>query len=275
MFKEYHTDMSMMEYLKLSKLSSSDLHNFSISPFYYRKMKEKPLSANYLSLGTAVHRILESRTLFDQEYVVRPDWVDLRTKEGKLWKSDAGNRIVLSSDDHFAIMSMYDNLMASSDRLINAVLCADAAQNEVVHTWVEDDLECKCRTDRLVVITNSDTIQYLYDNFYIDAVKDRIVIAVDYKTSSHSIDYHGFSHSVRKYGYDLKAAHYVVGTECDLFMWVVMESVYPHQVARYMLSPAKRDSKLIERKRIIDQFKLCSFTNQWLMNEQNCGNTFI
>lgn len=274
MFKEYHTDMSMIEYLKLNRLSSSDIHNFSVSPYYYRKMKEKPLSTRYLTLGGAVHRILESRKLFDAEYVLRPEWVDLRTKEGKLWKSDIGNKIVLSDEEYYAIMTLYNNFFSSDDTLIKMISCSEG-MNEVVHLWEEDKVKCKCRTDRLLKVKDDEFIQYLYDNHYISEVKNEIVVAIDYKTSSDSIDYAGFSRTIRKYGYDLKAAHYVVGTECDLFMWVVLETTYPYQIARYLLSPERRESKIIERKRIMDRYKLCSFTGRWPMNVQYYENTLI
>lgn len=274
MFKEYHTDMSMMEYLKLNRLSSSDIHNFSVSPYYYRKMKEKPLSTRYLTLGSAVHRILESRKLFDAEYVLRPEWVDLRTKEGKLWKSDIGNKIVLSEEEYYAILTLYNNFFSSEDTMIRMISCSEG-MNEVVHLWEEDEVKCKCRTDRLLKVKDDEFIQYLYDNHYISEVKNEIVVAIDYKTSSDSIDYAGFSRTIRIYGYDLKAAHYVVGTECDLFMWVVLETTYPYQIARYMLSPERLESKIIERKRIIDRYKLCSFTGRWPMNEQDYENTLI
>lgn len=100
-----------------------------------------------MSFGTAAHAyILEGADVFHQRYVVQPEEIDLRTKAGKAWRDEVGDRHLIRFSDHMRIMDTRDALMAQPDarRLLEA---GGKAEVTMVAKDEETGLTLLCRPD--------------------------------------------------------------------------------------------------------------------------------
>lgn len=130
-----HHGVSFSDYLSGANLpspavSGSDLANFdSECPAYAHSFwRGNPLryesgDTAATTFGTATHcLILEGYTQFVSRYAVKPEGLDMRTKDGKAWAADHSGFEIISAADVLRIKQMRINLMAHPDakRLLTA-----------------------------------------------------------------------------------------------------------------------------------------------------------
>ena len=135
-----------MRYRDIDALNWSSLKAMHESPALYRWRQEhpRPDTAAYL-LGRAVHcAILEPDDLLDR-YVGRPEGLDLRTKDGKTWREDVGEREVLTAAQWSTVQACALSVAAHGP----ASEVLSGTDREVAVTWVLDGVECKGRVDAL------------------------------------------------------------------------------------------------------------------------------
>lgn len=94
------------------------------------------------AFGTAAHAfILEGADAFRSRYAVKPEGLNLSTKEGRAWKEDHADLEIITSDAFARIQRMRDGLMAHADarRVLGAGGVAEAtmvAQDPETGLWL-------------------------------------------------------------------------------------------------------------------------------------------
>jgi len=154
-----HHDVSFDAYLSgtgipAPAVSGSDLVNYETECAahafaFWRgnpdRLHSEPTPA--MAFGSAAHAyILEGADAFHARYVVQPEEIDLRTKVGKAWRDEVGDRNLIRFSDHMRIMDMRDALMAQPDarRLLEA---GGRAEVTMIARDPETGLTLLCRPD--------------------------------------------------------------------------------------------------------------------------------
>lgn len=245
------TPMSLTnaEYHAHPAVSKSGLDQVRRSPLHYwnrylnpDRVIEPPTAA--MVLGSALHaRVLEPQ-VFADEYIVAPEGIDRRTKEGKLrwadFESEAEGRTVLKAEDAAQIEAMAAAVHAHpAARMIlrlpgvceQSYFWKDAATGE----------ECKCRPD-----WHSD---------------DRTIIA-DVKTTEDASP-KGFARSVLKYRYHVQAAFYSQGIGAEQFLFIAVEKKPPFAVAVYVTPQELVERGAQEAAEDLRLLATCRADNAW------------
>lgn len=237
---EYHAHPAVSK-SGLDQVRRSPLHfwNRYLNP---NRIIEPPTPA--MVLGSALHaRVLEP-TLYADEFIVAPEGVDRRTKEGKLrwadFEAKADGKTVIKAEDAAQIEAMAAAVHAHpAARTILRL----PGQCEQSYFWTDEATgeACKCRPD-----WHSD---------------DRRLIA-DVKTTEDASP-RGFIRSVMKYRYHVQAAFYSSSLKAEQFLFIAVEKRPPYCVAVYATPP-----ELIERglKEAVEDLRLiatCRAENRW------------
>jgi len=159
----------------------------------------KPQSRE-MSLGTAVHCFVLEPGLFGSEYAVKPNGLSMSTKEGRQWKEDNKDKIVMSQEDHLFCLAMR-NRMQMHPILANFI--SSSAEKERTILGQMKGVDAKAR----------------YDSFAHGAI-------CDIKTSSARTP-DDFMHDLMVYHYDMQAAFYRLIFPGDLmppFFFAVMST---------------------------------------------------
>jgi exodeoxyribonuclease VIII len=154
-----------------------------------------------MKLGTAIHcRFLEPDA-FDDTYIVKPEGLDGRTKEGKAWATENADKVVLSADDMQTIRMLTKRLPSGIEDIFS-----NSLSEVVVRTSVEG-LPVQCRFDSI-----------LHNDVH------------DLKTTS---DFDRFDDQAASLRYDFSAGWYDMVwnaetiTETLTWKWIVCETVAP------------------------------------------------
>ena len=261
-------DMPMDAYLRHSGLSSSALAYLDQSPRHYECYRQGKIriEGKHLDLGTALHLALESQHAFEEAYILRPEGMDKRTKAGKEsfleFEASVGSKTILERDEFYRILGMVQGLKNSQDKVLQTLI-ASPHQAECSLLWTEQGMVQKCRPDRLIQ-PSEECIEWIQERWpnLLD-VPFGISICLDFKTTSKGASPTKFAYACKDYSYYLKAAHYLAGTQADLFCWVAIESTAPYNCALYWLNPEKVPYYLNRRADLLMQLNQCNETNQW------------
>jgi len=162
----------------------------------------KPTPA--MQMGTLVHCAVLEPEEFDLRYIAAPK-INKRTKAGKeewaAFVEDNKNKTVITLED-------YD----TSHYIAKCVMA-----NPIASRLLSTGADCKAKADY---------------------VKDKMV--VDLKTAADSSP-EGFSRACANFGYHMQDAHYSNGSECERFVFVVVETTYPFIVSVYELDSEAKD----------------------------------
>lgn len=237
------------EYHARPEISKSGLDLVRRSPLHYwnrflnpDRVIEPPTLA--MTLGSALHtRVLEPH-LYDDEYIVVPEGIDRRTKEGKLrwadFEDEAGGKTLLKAEDATRIEAMAAAIHrhpAASVVLRTKGLC------EQSYFWKDDatGVECKCRPDWHSA--------------------DRTLIA-DVKTTEDASP-KGFVRSVMKWRYHVQAAFYSRGLGASDFLFIAVEKQPPFAVGVYATPIELIQRGEFEMKQDLELIAKCRAENKW------------
>jgi hypothetical protein len=249
------------------ELSAGLLTEADISLLHYATAKvTKSIQTPAMAFGSAVHRIIEDVDAFHDEYCSRPAGMDRRTKEGKeryaQFEAESEGRIILEREDWMKVHAIYQTFVDCRDPLIQLVRHSQGVNEEPV-LWSEHGLEHRCKPDRLIEVEGAYN-EWLHECWpsLFNPISNRI--CVDYKTAD---DIHGFKWRLRSkrergFGYGLAASHYLAGTQCDAFLWIVLEKTSPFSVTRYLMSPATKafyDARRLELMPLIAEYESTGF----------------
>lgn len=237
------------EYHARPEVSKSGLDQVRRSPLHYwsrylnpDRAIEPPTPA--MILGSALHaRVLEPH-LFADEYIVAPEGIDRRTKEGKLrwadFEAEAEGRTVLKVEDAAQIEAM---AAAVHRHPAASLVLRLPGKCEQSYFWKDEASgeQCKCRPD-----WHSD---------------DRRIIA-DVKTTEDASP-KGFAKSVIKYRYHVQAAFYSQGIGAEQFLFIAVEKKPPYAVAVYATPPELIERGQSESAEDLRLLATCRATNKW------------
>ncbi|MES0445018.1 MAG: PD-(D/E)XK nuclease-like domain-containing protein [Desulfobacterales bacterium] len=194
-------------------------------------------------LGTLVHCAVLEPEEFDDRYVVAPV-INKRTNAGKAeWKEFVeanAAKAVLTMEEKDTAFYIARCVMAHS--VARDLLTGGEAER--VYSWENEKfgVACKGKAD------------YVNGN-----------IVVDLKTAQDASP-GGFSRSCANFGYHMQDAHYTEGSQCDQFIFVVVETTYPFVVEVYELD---EDAKLIGRDKTdqaLHRFQELNMFDLWGVN---------
>lgn len=236
---------------ELGVASAGVLHRLDEkTPAHYRAWVDgqDEIDTPAMQFGRAYHaRVLEP-AVFAQQFIVSPDFGDLRSSTNRKardeWREAHPGVSIITQSDADLIEAMHAGLMANPKV---AELLAEG-DSEVTMRWTDPatGLRCKARADRW-----NRQRRYM----------------VDLKTTLDASP-RQFARSVVSYGYDVTHAHYTEGArECgepiDHYYIVAQEKRAPHLAAVYQLSPAAEARGYEIRSRGMATIAGCLAANQW------------
>jgi len=193
-----------------------------------------------MHLGTAIHAAILEPDKFYADYVVCPqECSDKRTKAYKEWEAQQPAFVtVLSEKDWQTIERILQS--AQRDDVVKRLLSKpDAVEQE--HYWTCDFTGVKCRAKT-------------------DAIKGKAVI--DIKTTDDARPF-AFARKIAEFRYDLQAVHYLDGTDCDVFLFVAIETSCPWRVRTYTLTERDLQSARGKRIELLEEYKGRLATGNW------------
>lgn len=129
-------NMDFMDYLKLDRLSSTALKDYSVCADYYKWRKENPMKeTDAMRRGTMIHTLMLENHRFQNDYYVVPS-LDKRSKDEKAaykaYVEAANGRILVSEEE----MNKFKHLPARND-----------TKNETTVLFEIEGVPCKSRFD--------------------------------------------------------------------------------------------------------------------------------
>lgn len=250
-FSEGMHDISNNEYHSSSGVSRSQLMKLAKSPyhFWYEYMsglaKEKYKSADMI-LGSAFHTLVLEPQEFESEFIVLPENLDRRTKEGKL-KYDAimqasNGKEIIKNEDLKKLHLMRDSL--NKNKTYNMMISDAQIEKSIFWTDEETLLSFKCRPDA-----------YSHG------------LVMDLKTTK-SINVKNFKWSALDYGYYLQAgmmkvAFESLGMPFNKFAIVACEKDEPYCNVIYVLTNEAIDYGVREFNRLKVLLRDCLNNDKW------------
>lgn len=229
--------ISNAEYHASPAVSASHLHAVLRSPRHYydtyvnpKRPKIEPTTA--MRIGTLCHTaVLEPEELAKRHPII----TSRRTKEARQLVED-GFEPVLQSE-----MRTAEQMAESVRNHPEAAWLLRVGEAESSIWWQDEEhgLRCKCRPD-----------WWAAD------------LVVDLKTTLDASP-KAFAKSVANFGYHRQQAHYVKGTNCSRFIFIVVEKVYPFQTAVYELDTEASAIGEEQRNRAMRRIAACKQRDEW------------
>ena len=135
--------MDFQTYREIDAMNWSSLSAMATSPRLYKHRIDHPRpDTPSLSMGRAIHTAILEPEDFDDQYVVAPSGLNLRTKAGQAWKREQ-HATVLTRDQLETIEACRESVLAHDD----AAAIIEATEHERSVTWSIDGIPCKGRFD--------------------------------------------------------------------------------------------------------------------------------
>lgn len=257
----------MRTYARWPGASNSRLTKLRQSPAHLKAYLDEPTpDARHFAVGRATHTAVLEPQHFDTHYIVSARCTATKKGDGlrctndgivyangewfcgvhgKGINSNVGEKIVLPSDEHRAILSMRDAI-ARHPRA--SKLLTGQGENELSATWTQDGVLCKSRPDRFSPLIAGGAL-------------------VDVK-STRDASPRAFERAIYEYGYHRQGAHYLNGAKaCGLqvqhFVIIAVEKEAPFAVAIYRLSEADLDAGDAQLRPLIAKYGECVAKNEW------------
>lgn len=197
-------------------------------------------------IGTYVHEaVLEGKF---PSYIVRPADIDLRTKEGKEWKTKNAGKEIMSPDENSAILNAIAAMRDNADAQYLLKLCQNR-EHGIVHKF--QDVEIKGRLDA-------------YGN---DEAGKPIIL--DFKTTS-SADPEEFGRKAFGLRYPMQTAWYqsLLALELGLdeapaYFWLTVETQDPFDVVIYQPPEEALEIGRAQMQHCVETYKACIASGKW------------
>lgn len=244
--------MPQEQYLALDAVSNSLLNSMNKSPAHCwalhlapdRPPRQPPTPA--MIGGTLGHCMILEPEAFPARYVVKPDEIDFRTKDGKAWR-DAQTAEVITLEQHATALAQRFAVLAVPE--VNHALSSGMPEVTVLWEDPATGLRCKARPD------------------WIHTLPDGRVIVLDIKTTGDASPTE-FARSLWNFGYHRQQAHYTAGLKaCGLevaaFLFVAVTNAYPFLCVPYMLDEFAADKGATEVELLMYKFAQCKAKSEW------------
>lgn len=236
--------------------SQSQLKSILISPAHYQAATRrflKPSSA--MIIGTATHcKVLEGNEKFEADFVKKPSNIKYTNKEGRQWKDEQKGKTVLSNDGYHREWDSVIGMSQSLSKLdwFNPSQSDYRKYNEVSIYWVENDIHCKARLDRVIVT-------------------DDEVHVIDLKTTD-SVSTDKFQSKLVDLGYDFQAGWYTHAAAIAFgkpatFTFVAVERQEPWSVKVFDVPDEMLHEARKKNEKALRILKSCKKANSWPKQE--------
>jgi hypothetical protein len=237
-------DLSNAEYHAHPAISKSGLDRIDQSPAHYRASLVEPRKETpALTFGSAAHCwILETDEALHR-YVIAPQGIDRRTKDGKAqWAElEASGKTIISAEDAQTLENMLASVHSHpvADELLDNGIAESSVFAELLGVSV------KCRPD------------WLHDNSVI----------VDLKTTENA-GLNAFGKSVANFRYHCQASFYTdicreVGLDIKAFVFIAVEKAPPYAVSVYELDSDSIEVGRTLYQRNLETYRRCRETDHW------------
>lgn len=238
--------LSNAEYHRHPAISKSGLDRINQSPAHYQAWRNEPRKETpALTFGSAAHAFILERESFFDRYIVAPDGIDRRTKDGKAqwaeFEAQANGKTLIRSEDMQSIDAM-DSAVHQHQSAAELLAEGIAEVSAFGNLW---GVDVKCRPDWLR--------------------EDGIV--VDLKTTDDAGP-GAFPSSVAKYRYHVQSALYqdilaLLGIRVSAFVFIAVEKQAPYAVGVYELDADSLEAGRSAYQRNLDTYKRCTETGLW------------
>lgn len=229
------------EYREMDGISASDI-KYILPPktpahyYAYKSGMVKRDETRALVIGTLCHlAVLEPDKLADS-YALRPNGIDLRTKDGKAWKESVGEKPILDESEAAMLNGMKDSV---ANHPAASALLQEARREVSLFDRHRTGLAIKGRLD-------------VMGNGYIADIK-----------TTEAGDNHSFSSAIIRYNYHVQAAMYCQLARVERFLFIAVEKTPPYAVAVYELSPKALQVGLDALNTALETIATCEETNVW------------
>lgn len=189
-------------------------------------------------------RLCKGREWFESATSIRPDGLDLRTKEGKEWAKSQAGRIAVTADD----ARMIEDMVAAIMEIPEAATIVTEWRQQVTLDAEINGIRVQCKPDFLLIVGE----QALTVNLKTCASLDKL-------TSGKSIADFGYHTSM---GLERIIAR-ANGLEICQCFDLAVEKSYPSKAALIELSPMFVDIGEYEVTRWLDELAACIATDTW------------
>jgi exodeoxyribonuclease VIII len=209
------------------------------TPAHYHAYKTgqiKREETRALVIGTLCHLAVLEPERLASAFALKPQGLDLRTKEGKLWKESVGTLPVIDADEAAMLEGMTKSVQAHPAAA--AILNGSKREVSLFDTH-RTGLKLKGR---------------------LDILGDGIV--ADVKTAEAG-DSQGFASAIFRYNYHVQAAMYCQLAKVEKFAFIAVEKVAPYAVAVYELSPTALQVGLSALNNALELIAECEDRQEW------------
>ena len=237
-------DLTNAEYHAHPAISKSGLDRIDQSPAHYKSWLTEPRwETPAMAFGTAAHCWILETDAVSERYVIAPEGIDRRTKDGKAaWaRMEASGKTIISANDAAALEYMYIAVHGHpvADELLDNGIAESSVFAELLGVNV------KCRPD------------WLHDNSVI----------VDLKTTDNAGP-NAFAKSCAKYNYHRQASFYIdilsaIGIDVKAFVFIAVEKSPPFAVSVYELDSDGIEVGRTLYQRSLETYRRCLETNHW------------
>lgn len=250
-----HKDMPAETYHGIQAMSAGGLKRMRRSPAHFfglqldpnRPPPGEPTPA--MKAGTLMHTCIFEPDQVDARYVVRPDGIDGRTKEGKaaIAALAASGKEVIEAAQLAAAQTQARNIQALPE--VGALLADGYGESSAF--WIDEATGelCKCRPD------------------WVNPAGDGVILVDGKSTQDASPE--GFARVIWNMDYALQAAWYVDGFEAATgqkvygFVFAAAEAAWPHAAAAYMLDDEVLDWARRENRALLNRYAECKKSGRW------------
>jgi len=241
------TILDEQEYRNHPSLNFSSAKNLLKSPKHYQaSLKVKFEPSREMIMGTVIHEvILEGKS---GSYIVRPDDVDYRTKEGKAWRDANAGKLILTSEE--------DANVKGAVAAVNA--CADAQYLLGL---------CKQREVGLVHDYKGVQIKGRIDAYGQDEAGKPLML--DFKTTSDA-NPQTWGRKAFDLKYPCQTAWYQSLLSLELgieeapnYFWLVVETQAPYDVVLYQPPEEALEIGRAQMDHCVETYKKCLETGKW------------
>lgn len=187
-------------------------------------------------LGTLSHLAVLEPDKLETAFVVRPDGIDLRTKDGKAWKESFGNIPVIDKDEAAMLQGIQNSIAKhpAASRLLQGTM-----KEVSMFAPHRSGIRIKGRIDAL-------------GNGYI----------VDVKTAEAG-DMQNFASAIFRYNYHVQAAMYCHLANTTSFSFIVVEKAPPYAVSVYELSTPALQAGMNALNDALELIAQCEDRKEW------------
>jgi exodeoxyribonuclease VIII len=241
-------DMPAADYFMSRGFSNSAMSQLARSPWHYKNQVAKEATAA-MKAGTLAHTAILEPEAMATRYVVKPEGLDGRTKDGRAWLAALPGGVDVISEEQAATARGQADAVHAVPELCSA-LSKGYAESSVFWTDEATGIHCKARPD------------------WVYPLEDGRVMLLDLKTTADESP-QAFARSVVNFGYHRQAAHYTsgfeaaTGTSVAAFVFMVVSNAAPFLAVPYMLDDQAAALGRESRRELMQLLADCRERNEW------------